>query len=342
MSFDWEEQTAGLRLYVQRVLIMDRCEQLLPFYLRFVKGVVDSADLPLNVSRELLQQNPLLDVIQKSVVKNVLDTLAGMKNVEFEKYLEFYKGLGPVLKEGLTRDWANREKLADLLLFESANTEPGKLTTLAEYVEKMPAEQKEIHYLIGESVEQLRRSPYLEAFKARSEDVLLLADPIDEFALPSLGEYKGKRLQAADRAEPSAADGDIPADVKERFAGLVSAFKEKLPEVADVRLTKRLTESAACLVAEAGGMTAHMERLMERMGRGEGRAKRVLELNPNNPAVEAARELQGKNPADPRVETYARLLYEQAVIAEGSKVVDPASFAKRVNDLIARDAKAGA
>jgi molecular chaperone HtpG len=337
-SFEWEEPTAGLKLYVQRVLIMDRCEQLLPFYLRFVKGVVDSSDLPLNVSREILQQNPLLDVIQKSVVKNVLDTLAGMKNVEFDKYLAFYQGLGSVLKEGLTRDWANREKIADLLLFESANTEPGKYTTLAEYVEKMPADQKEIHYLIGDSVGQLRRSPYLEAFTARGQDVLLLTDPVDEFALPQLGEYKGKRLQAADRGDATAGDADIPAEVKEKFAGLVSAFKEKLPEVADVRLSRRLTESAACLVADGAAMTAHMERLMERFGKGEGKSRRVLELNPNNPAVEAVRGLQTKNPADPRVESYARLLYEQAVIAEGSKVDDPGAFARRVNDLIARDA----
>jgi len=337
MSFDWEEPTAGLKLYVQRVLIMDRCEQLLPFYLRFVKGVVDSADLPLNVSRELLQQNPLLDVIQKSVVKNVLDTLAGIKNAEFDKYLTFYQGLGSVLKEGLTRDYANREKIADLLLFESANTEAGKYTTLAEYVEKMPADQTEIHYLTGDAAEALRHSPYLEAFRAKGQDVLLLTDPIDEFALPGLNEYKGKRLLAADRGE--VASGEIAADVKEQFAGLLAAFKAQLPDVADVRLTTRLTESAACLVADGAAMTAHMEQIMERFGRG-GRSKRVLELNPNNPAVEAARGLQRNNPSDPRIETYARLLYEQAVVAEGSKVSDPAAFAKRVNDLITRDAKA--
>jgi len=339
MSMDWEEPTTGLKLYVQRVLIMDRCEQLLPFYLRFVKGVVDSADLPLNVSREILQQNPLLDVIQKSVVKNILDTLAGMRNVEFEKYLAFYKGLGPVLKEGLTRDWTNREKIADLLLFESASTEAGKFITLAEYVEKMPPEQKEIHYLIGDTVEQLRRSPYLEAFTARGQDVLLLADPIDEFAIPQLGEYKGKRLQAADRAETSASDADIPADVKEKFAGLLAAAKEKLPEVSDVRLSRRLTESAACLVADALGMSAHMERLMERFGRGEGGSRRILELNPKNPAVEAIRALHSQDAADPRVEAYVRLMFEQAMIAEGSKVADPSAFARRINDLIARDVK---
>src|SRR5262249_4104019 len=214
------------------------------------------------------------------------------------------KGLGPVLKEGLTRDWSNREKLADLLLFESANTEPGKFTTLAEYVEKMPADQKEIHYLTGDSVEQLRHSPYLEAFRAKGQDVLLPSDPIDEFASPALTEYKGKRLAAADRGEVSA--DEVPAEVKEEFAGLLSSFKEKLPEVADVRLSRRLTESAACLVAEGAAMTAHMERLMERFGRGAGGIKRVLELNPNNPAVEAVRKLHAKNASDPRVELYAR------------------------------------
>ncbi|MBN9519886.1 molecular chaperone HtpG [bacterium] len=336
-SFDWEEPKAGLRLYVQRVLIMDRCEEVLPFYLRFVKGVVDSADLPLNVSREILQQNPILDTIQKSVVKNVLDTLAGMKNVEYEKYLEFYKGLGTVLKEGLTRDWSNREKIADLLLFESANTEPGKYTTLAEYVEKMPEGQTEIYYLIGEEVEPLRRSPYLEAFTAKGQDVLLLSDPIDEFALPQLMEYKGKKLHAADRgAAPSA--GEIPAEVKEAFAPLLSTLKTTLPEAADVRLTKRLTASAACLVADEGAASAHMERLLERFGRGEGKGKRVLELNPDHAAVIAAREVHSKDSADPRVATYARLFYEQAVIAEGSKVADPSALATRINELISRDA----
>ncbi|HEY1187275.1 MAG TPA: molecular chaperone HtpG [Gemmata sp.] len=337
-GFDYEEPVAGLKLYVQRVLIMDRCEQLLPTYLRFVKGVVDSADLPLNVSRELLQQNPILDAIQKSVVKNVLESLAGMKSFEPDKYLSFYKSFGTVLKEGLTRDWSNRERIADLLLFESANTEAGKFTTFAEYAEKMPTDQKEIAYLIGESAEQLRHSPYLEAFRAKGQDVLLLTDPIDEFALPQLGEYKGKKLVAADRGE-AAGVGDVPEGDKERFAGLLASLKVKLPDVADVRLTNRLTESAACLVADAHGVSAHMERLMERMGRDAGAPKRVLELNPKHATVEAVRALHERDAADARLDLYARLLYEQAVVAEGSKVADPVAFAKRVNDLIARDAQ---
>ncbi len=336
-SFDFEEPVAGLKLYVQRVLIMDRCEQVLPTYLRFVKGVVDSNDLPLNVSRELLQQNPLLEVIQKSVVKNILDTLAGMKNIEFEKYLNFYKAFGSVLKEGLTRDWSNREKIADLLLFESANTPPGQYTTLADYVAKMPSEQKDIVYLIGETTEQLRHSPYLEAYRAKGQDVLLLSDPIDEFAIPALGEYKGQRLVAADRTPPTGSD--IPAETQQKFEPLLKWLKGKLPEVADVRLTNRLTESAACLVADAYGMSAHMERLLERMGRDTGPVKRVLELNPQHPAVEVIRQLHEKNATEARLEGYARLLYEQAVIAEGSKVTDPVAFAQRINELIARDAQ---
>ena len=311
---------------------------MLPFYLRFVKGVVDSSDLPLNVSRELLQQNPLLDVIQKSVVKNVLDTLAGMKNLEFDKYLTFYKGFGSVLKEGLTRDWANREKIADLLLFESANTEAGKYTTFAEYVSKMPEGQTDIYYLTGESAEQLRKSPYLEAFRAKGRDVLLLTDPIDEFAIPGLMTYKGKQLKAADRGDTATGD-EVAADLKDQFASVISFIKGKLPEVADVRLSTRLTESAACLVADGAAVNAHLERMMERMGRDAGGGKRVLELNPKNPAVEAVRELHNKDAADPRIEGYARLLYEQAVIAEGSSVSDPVAFARRVNDLIARDAR---
>jgi len=337
MSWDYEEQVTGLKLYVQRVLIMERCEQVLPFYLRFVKGVVDSADLPLNVSREILQSNPLLDTIQKSVVKNILDGLAGMLNVDYDKYLAFYKGLGSVLKEGLTRDWSNREKIADLLLFESANSEPGKFTTLADYVGKMPEGQDTIYYLIGEATEALRNSPYLEAFRAKGYDVLLLTDPIDEFALPNLHEYKGKKLQAADRGELKADDAEIASETKEAFASLLTAIKEKLPEVAEVRLSQRLTESAACLVADAGAMTAHMERLMQRLGQGAAGSKRVLELNPKNAAVAAARGLVGKD--DSRLESYARLFYDQALLAEGSKLTNPAAFAKRLNDLIARDAQ---
>ncbi|QEL16164.1 molecular chaperone HtpG [Limnoglobus roseus] len=338
-NMDWEEQKGGLRLYAQRVLIMDRCEDVLPSYLRFVTGVVDAADLPLNVSRELLQQNPLLETIKKNVTKQVLSGLEALKNTEYEKYVAFYQGLGPVLKEGLARDWTNKDKVADLLLFESMNTEAGKYTTLADYVEKMPEGQPQIFFLTGETTAQLRNSPYLESFRAKGYDVLLLTDPVDEFAIPQYGAYKGKSLQAADRGDVKETGGDIPQETTDQFANLLNAVKMKLSDVADVKLTTRLTDSAACLVASAGGMNANMERLMRKFGQAVEENKRVLELNPANPAVTALRDLHAANPDDPRVESFARLLLDQAVIAEGSKVTDPVGFAKRINELMTASLK---
>lgn len=331
-SFDYEQPVAGLKLYAQRVLITERCEELLPAYLRFVKGVVDSPDLPLNVSREILQQNAHLDTIRKNVVRNVLSGLEGLKNVEFDKYKTFYNGLGPVLKEGLQSDWDNKQKLADLLLFETANGEAGQFSTLAEYVEKMPGGQEAIYTLSGESAEQLRRSPYLESLKSRGYDVLLLTDPIDEFVMPNLRDYQGKQFRAADRGEVPTAAPEIGADVKAEFVPLLDALKPLLPEVGGVRLTNRLSESAAVLVAE-GGVSAYMERILKRGGQDAGPGSRVLELNPANAAVQALKRLQAAN--HPRFTDAARLIYEQAVVAEGSRVADPAGFARRVNELIA-------
>jgi molecular chaperone HtpG len=342
-ELQWGDYKAGLRLYVQRVMIMDRCEELLPSYLRFVRGVVDSSDLPLNISRELLQQNPLLDKMRSNVVRSVLKALEEMKAEEYDKYVAFYKELGEILKEGLGRDWDNRQRLADLLLFESAKTPAGKYTTLAQYVEAMPAEQKDVWYLTGESRELLEHSPYLEAFRARGQDVLFLTDPVDEFALPQLGEYKGKRLKAADHGELDADKDEQKKHEQARgqYQKLFEHLKGKLPEVADVRLSGRLTESAACLVADAGAMSAHLERLMQRWGRDVGAAgKRVLELNGEHPAVQALQGLYEKSPDDPRVEDYARLLYDQAVIAEGSKVKDATAFARRINELLVKGATA--
>lgn len=337
LEMEWGEPKTGLRLYIQRVLIMERCEQILPMYLRFVRGVVDASDLPLNISREILQQTGQLDTIRKNVVRNVLQALEGMKNTEYDKYLQFFKGLGAVIKEGLGSDWSNREKIADLLLFESVNTAKGQFTTLADYVHKMPAEQKEIYYLIGEDRTTLEHSPFLEAFKAKGYDVLLLTDPIDEFAIPSLSMYKEKYLRPIDRGDLEDVATKSEPEGAESFKPLLEYLKEKLPEVGDVRLSKRLTSSASCLVADAGAHTAHLERLLQRIGRGEPpAAKRVLELNPAHAAVLALRDLYSRDAADPRIEEYGRLLLDEATIAEGSKLSDPAGFAKRVNSLLVK------
>ena len=341
-GLDWAagpEKKSGIDLYVRRVLIQHECEELAPPYLRFVKGVVDSADLPLNVSRETLQHNPLLARIRSNLVNRILKTLEDLKSGDAETYLKFYKEFGPNLKEGVAQDWSNRDRLADLLMFESTKTEPGKFTSLADYVARMPADQKEIYFLTGETRSMIENSPYVESFKARGQEVLLLTDPVDEYLVASLHQYKDKPLAAVDRGQTEA-DKEQAEKNKARqgeFTRLLDALKQKITEVKDVRLSTRLRESASCLVADEGAMGAHLERLLQRMGRAEEvhAGKRILELNPDDAAVQKLRELAEKDPDDPRVETYGRLLYDQAVIAEGSRIQDPAAFARRVNALIA-------
>jgi molecular chaperone HtpG len=332
------EHRKGLQLYIQRVFIMDDCEALLPPYLRFVKGVVDSPDLPLNVSREILQQSAPLEKIKSNLVNKLLSTFDEMKRKEYDAYVNFFKELGPVLKEGVHIDWNNRQKIAELLLFESTKTERGKFTTIDQYVETMPVSQAEIFYLTGENREMLENSPYLESFKARGQEVLLLTDPVDEFVVSALTEYKGKKLKAVDKGEMSAAELDDTR--KKEYQPLCDYMKSKLPEIKDVRLSTRLKESAVCLVADEGELGAHMERLMARFGRDKEfpLSKKILEVNAENPAVQAMRELFARDAGDARLEKYTRLLYDQAVIAEGSKIHDPLGLAQRINELLARDA----
>ena len=266
-----------------------------------------------------------------------------MKEKEFEDYVAFFGEFGDVLKEGAGQDFSNKDKLADLLLFQSTETEPGKYTTLREYVDRCRDGQEVIHYLIGETRRQIENSPYVEGLKARGEEVLLLTDPIDEFLVSSLGEYSGKQLKAVDRGEAGVEDDDELRDLRDEFLALTDALGTKIAEVSQVRLTSRLKDSASCLVADEGAMGAHMERLMKRMGRGEELPprQRILELNGKHPVVQAVRRLYEENPEDPRVEEYGRLLYDQAVIAEGSPVQDPAAMAKRINHLIEVAASSG-
>jgi molecular chaperone HtpG len=334
----WGDSKKGLHLYIQRVFIMDDCEALLPLYLRFVKGVVDSPDLPLNVSREMLQQSAPLEKIKSNLVNKILNTLDEMKRKDYDAYVPFFQELGVFLKEGVSNDWSNREKLADLLLFESTKTEPGQFTYLSKYVEDMPSDQQEIYYLIGENRELIEHSPYLESFQAKGQEVLLLTDPIDEFVMQALPAYKDKRLKRVDQG--TAADGTVDEEVRQRFQPFLDFMKDKLNEVKDVRLSKRLKESAACLVADEGEMGAHLERLMQRLNRGQQVpvSKRILEVNAEHPTVAAIQKLFAKDATEPRIEKYCRLLYDQAVIAEGSKVRDPVAFAQRINELLARDA----
>ncbi len=333
----WGDTSKGLHLYIQRVFILDDVETLLPKYLRFVRGVVDSPDLPLNVSREILQQSAPLEKIRSNLTSKVLNTLEDLKRREYEKYVGFYRELGVFLKEGAYQDWNNREKLADLLLFESTKTDTGKLTTLAEYVERMPGEQTEIYYLAGDSRELLEQSPLLESFKAKSWEVLLLTEPADEFVFDTLREYKGKTLRVIDKAGLDQAG--VSEERKQEFKPLLDFLKEKIPDIKEARLTGRLKESAVCLVAEEGALSAHMERILERLGRTtDAPGQRVLEVNAEHPVVQALRQRLAKDRADPRLESYARLLYDEALILEGSKVKDPLALARRINDLLVKDA----
>jgi molecular chaperone HtpG len=332
------DRKSGLHLYIRRVFIMDDCDRLLPPWLRFVKGVVDASDLPLNVSRETIQENRLLDKIRKNLTGKVLATLEEMKKNEREKYEKFFAAFGPVIKEGVASDHENREKLADLLLAESTKTEPGKPATLREVRERMPEQQDAIYYLIGESRAQLEASPCLEAFRARDWEVLLLTEPIDEWTTPALAEYDGKPLKAADRGELPTEEPKAKEEQQAAFKDYLSFLKEKLgEEVADVRLSNRLKESAACLVADEGTMGAHMERLFKKMGR-EAEAppsRRILELNPEHATVVALHGLFEKDKDDARLEDFGWLLYDEALLAEGSALKDPKAFARRVNTLMA-------
>src|SRR5262249_8052975 len=260
-----------------------------------------------------------------------------MKTKDFEAYAVFFSELGVFLKEGVAQDRSHSEQLLDLMLFESTKTEPGKFTTLARYVLAMPEDQKEIHYLIGESRPMLENSPYVESLKAKGREVFLLTEPIDEFMMHGLFEYKGKKFKAADRGTVEGADVDEAT--KTQFKQFCDFLKEKLPDIKEARLSYRLNESAVCLVADEFAMSAHMERLMKRMGRGQEvpETKRILELNPRHATVKAVQELFGKDPANSRLEKSARLLYDQAVILEGSRLKDPAGLARSINELVQKD-----
>lgn len=338
----WELQfgdaKAGPRLYINRVLIQDPCEALLPQWLRFVKGVVDCSDLPLNVSREMLQQNPLLEKIQKTMVKHVMKALEELKTDDRPGYEMLFKELGQFIKEGLVRDFERREAIADLLLFEHLNGEPGHLITLGDYVSAMKESQTEIYHLAGEDRAALATNPCLESFKHLNWDVLLLTDPMDPFVLPSLTDFKSKALRAADRHSPEMPEARKQLEeTTKTYQTLLDSLKSKLTAVKDVRLSLRMKESASCLVAAEESMDPRMEQLMARMGHGHGNSPRVLELNPEHPTVKALFNRHQSSPDDPVIERYGQFLLDQALIAEGSRLTDPIAFLASVNEMATRE-----
>ena len=325
---------AHLNLYVQRVFISNEFDNLLPAYLRFVKGVVDSSDLPLNVSREILQDNPMLDKIRKNLVGRILKTLARMKKKDYDKFLKFHEQFSSILKEGLQNDWENKEKIADLLLFETTAKPAGEKTCFSDYVENMAEGQEEVLYLAGENRGAIENAPYLEAFKADGKEVLLMIDPIDDFVIPQLMEYKGKKLRAVNKGELEE-DKDALKEEEKQFEGLIGFAKDLLSGVKEVKLTTRLKDSAACLVGDEYSMSPHIEEMMRRMGQDVPKRESVLELNPGHPVVKKLQALYDADQKDPKVETLTKLLHDQAVIASGAKLDDPAGFAARLNAVLA-------
>jgi molecular chaperone HtpG len=336
----------GVQLYVKRVFIMDDCKELLPGYLRFVKGVVDSEDLPLNVSREILQQNRQIRAIRKHLVKKVLDTLTTMMREQREQYLAFWEQFGAVLKEGLLLSQERNERIYDLLLAESSTAERGKLVSLSEYIERMKEGQEAIYFLTCASVEQGRRSPHLEAFRDKGVDVLFFTDAVDEIWLQERPEYEGKKFQ-------SVVQGDIRLGTEEEKKQAEEAKQRKQTELGDlllavraalqeqvkeVRLSSRLTSSPACLVTAEGDLTPQMERLMRATGQNLPKIKRVLELNPDHPVIARMRAMHQASSTDPELQNYARLLYGHAILSEGGELDEPTEFARLIAELMVKAA----
>lgn len=341
----WRESKIGVNLYVKNVFIMDDNKNLLPEYFRFIKGVVDSADLPLNVSREILQEDKMLEKIKTNLVKKIIDTLKKMKEKEPEKYLEFYNSFGKVLKEGLYSDFENKDKLADLAMFESTKTEKGKLTSLKDYVSRMPEGQKDIYYIAGEKRDILENSPHIEKFKAKDYEVLFFTDPIDEFVTNNLTEYEKKELKSIGKGEIDLGEDEAVKKEKEedtkKYKSLLDTMKDHLAEdIKEVRVSSRLTSSAVCLVSDEHGMTPNMEKMFRSMNQEVPKSKRVLEINPKHPLYESLNAIFEKNKDDARLKDYSELLYDQALIAEGAMPKDPVKFARKMADLMAMEAKA--
>ena len=343
----FREHKKGVQLYVKRVFITDNCEHLIPDYLRFVKGVVDSSDLPLNVSREILQEDVQLKRIEKSLVNKILSTLAEMKEKDNEQYLKFFKEFGPVLKEGLHFDYANKEKLQELVLFESSTKEAGQLVSLKEYVERMPEGQTEIYFITGTSRSLVEKSPHLEIFKKKGYEVLFLLDPVDEWVAQALTEYDGKKLKAVDRGDLELGTEEERKELEakkeeqgKQHKDLLDFFSQKLAEnVKEVRFSARLTDSACCLVADDFGMNANMERILKAMNQDVPESKRILELNPDHPLITVLSDLYEKDKEDPRLADYGELLLDQALLTEGSPIKDPLRFTKLVTELMVGAAK---
>ena len=340
--FDLFERTArhGIKLYVRRVFIMDDAEQLMPLYLRFVRGVVDSSDLPLNVSREILQQSRDIETIRGGCVKKVLGMLEALADsddvAEKEKYTKFWKEFGRVLKEGVGEDLANKDRIAKLLRFASTHADtPEESVSLADYVGRMKEGQEKIYYVTAETFTAARNSPHLEIFRKKGIEVLLLSDRVDEWVSGHLTEFDGKHLQSVAKGGldlgklEDAAEKEEAEKAADEYKELLDKVKATLGDkVKDVRVTHRLTDSPSCIVADEFDIGGNLQRILKAAGQQAPASKPILEINPKHPAVQRLKF------EETRFDDWANLLLEQATLAEGGSLDDPAGFVKRINDLM--------
>ncbi len=336
----WDrEARRGIKLYVRRVFIMDDAEQLMPHYLRFVRGVVDSDDLPLNISREMLQHNRLIDTIRAASVKKVLGLLEDLAEKEQEKYAQFWKEFGRVLKEGPAEDFGNRERIAKLLRFASTHTDSADQTvSLGDYVGRMKEGQDKIYYITAETFAAAKNSPHLEVFRDKGIEVLLLSDRVDEWLVSHLTEFDGKPLVSVAKGDLDLGKlGEDKGDRKEKkkaekeYKDVLERMKKVLgDEVREVRVSHRLTHSPSCLVLGEHDMTTHLQRMLKQAGHEVPDVKPILEINPDHALVRHLREEKDEQ----RFADWSRVLFEQAVLAEGGQLEDPASFVNRLNGLL--------
>ena len=332
------DATRGLKLYVQRVFIMDDAEQFLPLYLRFVKGVLDSNDLSLNVSREILQKDKQVENLRSALVKRVLDTLDKMAKKDPEKYQSFWDEFGDVLKEGPAEDFANREKIAGLFRFASTHNGEGiQNIALADYVSRMREGQKKIYYVTGDSYAAASASPHLEYFRRKGVEVLVLTDRVDEWMVGHLSEFDGKAFQDITKGEldleelADEAEKEQQKQLEETHKGLVDRIQEALKDdVKEVRVTSRLTDSPACMVVGQYDMNAHMRRMMEAAGQPVPEPEIIMEINPEHPLVKR----MDQEPDEDRFADLANLIHAQAQLAEGSQLRQPAEYVSRINKLL--------
>ena len=335
----WDRDSRhGIKLYVRRVFIMDDAKELMPNYLRFVRGLVDSDDLPLNVSREILQQNKVLDSIRAASVKKVLGLLGDIAENEPDKYKTIWQEFGRALKEGPGEDFSNREKIASLLRFSTTQDDKEEQNhSLDDYIERMKEGQDTIYYITADSFASAKNSPHLEVFRKKELEVLLLSDPVDEWLVNSLNEYKEKKLESVTKGELDLGKFEDEEEKKEQeevnkdYKDIVDKIKEALEEqVKDVRLTNRLTNSPACLVKEASDMSGNLERILKQAGQAVPTSKPILELNPKHPLVEKLKAEEDSG----RFSDMAHILFDQALLAEGGHLDDPATFVSRLNQLL--------